>query len=71
MLDRHGLAELAAEPPAQHGVLAAIATSQTGSIAQAKPTNVSPVALNTSRLVRLEIGSSVEPELAMRTAAYA
>ncbi len=50
---------------------AATATSHTGSIAQVNPTNVSPVAPNTSRLVRLETGSRVDPELAIRTEAYA
>jgi hypothetical protein len=35
------------------------------------PTNVRPVAPNTSRLVRLDTGSNVEPEFAIRTDAYA
>ncbi len=48
-----------------------IAAIHTGNIARVKPMKLNPVALNASRLVRFETGSSVDAELDRRTEAYA
>ena len=48
---------------------AVTATTHTGNIAQAKPMKLRPVEVKTSKLVRLETGSSVDAEFERQTEA--